>query len=110
MVWKVNVSNTIKVISDTPNFTLSYMKDTNDQFHVVTGFVSLGDNLYISQLSIDIIGSYIVKLSDNNADLIKYETLEIIEGDVNYMLTGTKYSSSYDGAYLVFDKDTGITN
>lgn len=105
MIWKVDTLNTIKVISDTSNFTLGWMKDDGSSFTNLSNFISFGDNLYTTKTSFDEVGSYILKLSDNDTDLVRYESIEVISGDINYMMTNTKYSSSYNGAYLVFEKE-----
>ncbi|RLA81876.1 MAG: hypothetical protein DRG78_08495 [Epsilonproteobacteria bacterium] len=104
-IWKIDKVNNFKIISDTPNFKLFFMKDTNTTFTELTEIIDVGDNLYLSPHSFDAPGDYIIKLIDTNTNDVRYNQVNVLdENDFEFMKTGVRYSTKYDDAYLVFNE------
>ena len=102
--WLINVPQNLKIISDSPDFTISYMKAGTPEFvEISMSPTSEGDSLYLMSHVFTELGKYLIKLKHNDTDQVNYNELEVITKE-EYMKLNTNYSVQYSGAYLVFDK------
>jgi len=100
--WLKNAPQNLKVISESPEFELFYMKAGTAEFIEITSpKIFLGDSLYTIEMVFAEIGTYLIKLKNDTE--VKYNELKVITPD-EFMKINTDYSVKYSGAYLNFDK------
>lgn len=104
-IWKIYTSNRLTIISDTSEFEVSYMKDTETIFTKFNNINSYGDNLYTIDFTFNELGTYIIKLQELNNTLVRYNQLIVVsELEFDFMKTNTKYNNTFEGASLVFEE------
>jgi len=103
--WLINVPQNLKVISESPDFKIFYMKAGTPEFIEISMTPTFaGDSLYLISHVFTDLGKYLIKLKHNNSDQVHYNELEVINRE-EYMKLNTNYSVQYAGAYLVFDNE-----
>ncbi len=100
--WLKNVPQNLKVISDSPDFTLYYMiAGTSEFIEITEPKIFLGDSLYTIEKTFSEVGTYLIKLKHNATSEVKYNELKVITQE-EFMKVNTDYSVKYSGAYLNF--------
>ena len=104
-LWQINVMNEIKVVSETPSFSLFHKHETQSgftEFPITQEVIDAGyDNLYLVPITFQSSGKYLIKLKQTIAP---FESLydEIIVHEGNVMLTNQRYEINYNQAHVEF--------
>jgi len=100
-IWKINVENSIKIVSDTPNFSIQYYNGV-DFIDFPNPVKAIDNILYLVNHTFVETGNYIIKLKDLDNGDVRYNEITVLnENEV--MLQNTEYAVEYSGSKLVFN-------